>query len=200
MPLGDVDTDRPQQRQQPRHRDLSLMVEGEHEAAQLRPVMSAEAGRQRRGQHFAVRLLPALALEIHHQRTDHQVLHDETCVALEACIVQRSRDLDDTHFVDRKLRCLAALRSRLACSRRRRLRIGRLVHPAGFAGLDVRPARAALQSRDLVALRRNRSPKFRRLFQQLQHQDLQISGRKAVKVCGRRHSHSKSNSRCLTSP
>ena len=84
LPLGNHDAECLQQPQQPRYRDLPLMVLSEHEAAQFRPEMPAEAGRQRRGQHFAVRLLPALALEIHHQRTDRQVLYDETRATLEA--------------------------------------------------------------------------------------------------------------------
>ena len=65
------------------------------------------------------------------------------------------------------------------------------VHPAGF---DIRPARAAFEPRNLVALRRNRSPQLRHLFQQLQHQALEISVRKAVEVCGRRHAHNESDS------
>ncbi len=39
LPLGDHDAERAQQRQQPRHRDLPLMILGEHEAAQFRPEM-----------------------------------------------------------------------------------------------------------------------------------------------------------------
>jgi hypothetical protein len=84
LPLGDEDADRPQQRQQPRHRDLPLMVEGENEAAQLGPKMPAKAGRQRRRHHLAVRDLPALAAEIHDVRTDHQILHHKIPMTFEA--------------------------------------------------------------------------------------------------------------------
>jgi hypothetical protein len=71
------------------------------------------------------------------------------------------------------------------------LRLGRLVHPAGF---DVRPPRPALEPGDLVALRRNYSPQFGHFFKQLQHQALQIARRKIIKVCRRRHSHKESDS------
>jgi len=135
LPLGDDDAERPQQRQQPRHRDLPLMVLGEHEAAQLRPEMTMNAGRQRRRHHFTVRPLPALAAEIHDLRADHQVLHHKIRVAFKACAVRWGGDFDGALLVDRKLRRFAALRARLA--RRRRLRLGRLVHATGF---DIRPA------------------------------------------------------------
>ena len=56
LPLGDDDAERPHQREQPRHRDLPLMVLSEHEAAQVRPEMPADAGRQRRCHRVAVRV------------------------------------------------------------------------------------------------------------------------------------------------
>src|SRR6202521_5280177 len=59
LSIGDENADRQQQSQQSRHRDLPLMVLEKHEAAQFRPKMSVDAGRQRRRQNFAVRLLPA---------------------------------------------------------------------------------------------------------------------------------------------
>jgi hypothetical protein len=83
LSLGDQDAERPQQRQQPRHRDLPLMILGQHEAAQFWPKVSADASRQWRRHHLAVRPLPALAPEIHHMRTDHQVLHDKIRMAFE---------------------------------------------------------------------------------------------------------------------
>jgi len=49
--------------------------------------------------------------------------------------------------------------------------IGRLIHPARF---DIRSARSTFEPGDLVALRRNCPPQFSHLFQQLQHQALQI--------------------------
>ena len=55
---------RAQQRHQPRHRGLSLMILGEHETAQLRPEMAVEALRQRRCHDLAVRRPPALASKV----------------------------------------------------------------------------------------------------------------------------------------
>ena len=82
------------------------MVLGQHEAAQLRPEMPADAGRQRCCHHVAVRLLPALAAEIHDVRADHQVLHHKIRVTLEARALRRGRDCDGPLLVDRKLRSL----------------------------------------------------------------------------------------------
>ena len=174
LPLGDDDAERPQLRQQPRHRHLALMVLGQHEAAQLRPEMPADAGRQRCCHHVAVRLLPALAAEIHDVRADHQVLHHKIRVALEARALRRGCDCDGPLLVDRKLRSLAALLPRLAPSRRWRPRLGRLVHATGF---DIRPARSAFEPGNLVALRRNCPPQLGHLFEELQHQALQIGVR-----------------------
>ena len=84
------------------------MILGEHEAAQLRAEMAIDASRQRRRHHLAVRGLPALALEIHDVRTDHQVLHHEAGVALEAGAGRRRGDLDVAFLVDRQLRTRAA--------------------------------------------------------------------------------------------
>ena len=84
LPLGDHDAEPLQQRDQSRRRDLSLMILGEHEAAQFRPEVTIDAGRQRRRHDLAVRSLPAFAAEIHDTRTDHQILHHETRVAFEA--------------------------------------------------------------------------------------------------------------------
>ena len=100
-----------QQRHQSRHRHLPLMVLGQHEAAQLRPEVTIDAGRQRRRHHGAIRCLPALAAEIHHMRTDHQILHHEARVALEAGAARRRCDLDGMLLVDRKLGPCAAPRA-----------------------------------------------------------------------------------------
>jgi len=89
LALGDVNAKAAHQRQQPRHRGLSLMVLGEHETAQLRPEMAIEALRQRRRHDLAVRGQPALALELDNMRMDHQVLHHEAGVALEARVGRR---------------------------------------------------------------------------------------------------------------
>ena len=69
---------------------------------------------------------------------------------------------------------LAALLPRLAPSRRWRPRLGRLVHATGF---DIRPARSAFEPGNLVALRRNCPPQLGHLFEELQHQALQIGVR-----------------------
>jgi len=45
LSLGNQDAERMQQRQQPRHRDLPLMILGKHEAAQLRPKVPVDAVR-----------------------------------------------------------------------------------------------------------------------------------------------------------
>jgi hypothetical protein len=60
------------------------MVLSEHEATQLRPKVTIDAGRQRRRHDLAVRSLPAFAAEIHDIRSDRQILHPETRVAFEA--------------------------------------------------------------------------------------------------------------------
>ncbi len=63
---------------------ISAMILGEHEAAQLRPEVTSNAGRQRRRHHVTIRRLPAFAAEVHHVRTDHQILHHEAGVTFEA--------------------------------------------------------------------------------------------------------------------
>ena len=65
-------------------RRLPLMILGEHEAAQFRPEVTIDTGRQRSRHHVAIRRLPAFAAEIHHMRTDHQILHHEAGVTFEA--------------------------------------------------------------------------------------------------------------------
>jgi hypothetical protein len=84
LALGDEDAEAAQQRHQARYRHLPLMILGEHEAAQLRPEVTIDAGRQRRSHHVTIRRLPAFAAEIHHMRTDHQILHHEARVTFEA--------------------------------------------------------------------------------------------------------------------
>jgi hypothetical protein len=46
----------------------------------------------------------------------------------------------------------------------------------------------------LPRTRRNRSPQIGYVFQQLQHQTLEIGVRKAIEVCGRRHAGKESDS------
>src|ERR1700683_2662088 len=54
--------------------------------------------------------------------------------------------------------------------------------------------RPAFEAGDLVALRCNRSPQLGHFFKQLQHQALQITQRKIIKVCRRHHSNKESDS------
>jgi hypothetical protein len=63
---------------------LALVVLSQHEAAQLRPKMSADAGRRRRCHRVAVGRLPTLTAKIYDVRLDHQVLHHEIRIAFEA--------------------------------------------------------------------------------------------------------------------
>ena len=107
LALGNVDAERLQQCHQSRHRGLPLMILGEHEAPQLRPEMASDAGRQRCRRHLAVGGLPALALEIDDVRTQHQVLHHEAGVALEARAGRRRGQPDLAFLVDRQLRARA---------------------------------------------------------------------------------------------
>src|SRR5258708_27773077 len=52
LALGDADAEATQQRNQPRHRHLPLLVLGEHQAAQLRPDVTSRAGTQSRKSHL----------------------------------------------------------------------------------------------------------------------------------------------------
>src|SRR6266699_1810609 len=107
------------------------MVLSKDKAAQLRPEMTADAGRQRRRHHRAARRLPTLAAEIHDVRADHQVLHHIIRVAFEACALRRSLKLDGPLLMNRQLRCFAALLARLAPSQRW-LRLSRSIHATGL--------------------------------------------------------------------
>ena len=68
---------------QPLHRHLPLVILHQHEAAQLRPEMAADAAGQRRHDGLAGRRQPALATVAHHPRGQHQILHLVRLVALE---------------------------------------------------------------------------------------------------------------------
>ncbi len=67
----------------PLHCHLTLMVLQQHEAAQLRPEMPADAPWQRRDHHLPFRRRPALAAVADHLSLQHQILHDKRLVALE---------------------------------------------------------------------------------------------------------------------
>jgi hypothetical protein len=195
LALRDVDAKAAQQRQQPRHRGLSLMILGEHETAQLRPEMAIKALRQRRRYDLAVHGQPALALKVNDVRMHYQLLNHKAGVALETRAGRSRSQLDFAFLIDCQLRSRAAAPAPLLA---RRLRIGRLLHAARLAvRLDIRPTRTTLKPRDLIALRRNRSAQIGNLLQQLHYQQLQLAGRKTVNVLGQRHTRRESDSRRL---
>jgi hypothetical protein len=78
-----------------------LVIEGEHEAAQLWPEMTVDALRQRRCDGLAIRALPALAAEIDDVPADHQILHNEAGTPFEACTARRGRQCDLAFLIDR---------------------------------------------------------------------------------------------------
>ena len=184
LALGDDDAEAAQQRQDACHRGLSLVIEHQHEAAQFRPEMAVDARRQRRRDDLPVRRLPALAAELHHMGADHQVLHHVARGALQARAKRRRLDRDDALLVDNEFVARAAAP---ALDRTlRQLRLGGLLHPARLdIGFDIGPPRAALQPRNLVPQRRDRSLHIRHFRQSLQEQVLQFGSRKAVNIVGR---------------
>jgi hypothetical protein len=98
----------------------------------------------------------------------------------------RSMGPELASVMDRQLRPRGASPPAFA-RRARRRRLTRLFHAARpnvrfDARRDVRPPRAALQPRGLVAKRSDRSAKFRALVQKLQHQPFQVAKRKRVYV------------------
>ena len=72
-----------QQRHQTLDRHLPLVILHQHEAAQLRPKMTADAAGQRRHDRLAIGCQPTLPAIAHHPRGEHQVLHLVRLVALE---------------------------------------------------------------------------------------------------------------------
>ena len=182
LALGDHDADAAQQRQDARHRGLSLVIEHQHEAAQFGTEMAIDARRQRRRDDLPIRRLPTLAAELHHMGADHQVLHHVARGALQAR-AKRGDDGDDALLVDNEFVARAAAP---ALGRTlRRLRLGGLLHPARLGiGFDVGPPRTALQPRNLVPLRRDRSLHIRHFRQSLQEQVLQFGSRQAVNIVG----------------
>ena len=59
------------------------MVLQQHEAAQLRPEMTLDAGRQRSHHRCPVRQGPALAAVADRLRAQHQLLHHEVLISFE---------------------------------------------------------------------------------------------------------------------
>ena len=139
LPLGDVDADVLQQPGRPLHRALALMVLREHEATQLgAEVARAKPRRQRRHHRRAFRRQPALAAVADHPRPDHEILHHEVLVALEARS-GRHRRLQD-HLLHRRPRGLRPAPTGLAPLRRRRL-----LHPRRLGRLERRRTLQPLQ-------------------------------------------------------
>ncbi len=175
------------------------MVLGEHEAAQFRSEMTIDARRQGGHHRLAVRGLPAFPAKVGDMRADHQILHQEARIAFETR-ARRRIGLQRPLLINDHLRARAAAPPALA-RRVRRLRLARLFHAARLdVRLDVRPTRPALQPRDLVTQRRDRSPKLRSLLQKLQHQALELGRRKRVDVRQRRHSPIESENRRFGNP
>ena len=191
LALGDEDAEATQQGHQSRHRHLPLMILSKHEATQFRPEVTLDADRQRRRHYAAIRRLPPLAAEVHGMRTDHQILHHEARVALEAGAARRRRHFDRPFLMDRKLRPRAASRTLLVAAAPRRLRLGPSFHAAR---LEVRSRRPALKPRNLVPQRRYHSLQLDHLLPLLDNQALQLGVRQAVQIIGRRHAQNKSDS------
>ena len=181
-----ADADRPQLRHQPRHGDLALMVLGQHEAAQLRPEVADDAGRQRRHDGRAVRRQPALAAIADRRRPEHQVLDHEVLVALEAR-AGRHRGLDAPGPRPPPAAALLAAPAALAAAGSARFGSLAFSMPLGLLGLTAGPT--ALQPGDLLALRRHRLLQRRHLAQQFQHQFFEFAVRQIIESVRRRLRH-----------
>ena len=150
LALRDHHADAIEQRQNFLDRHMTLIMQHQNHAMQVRAIAADDAGIERRGQGFPIRRFPALAPIARHQRIQNQVLNDDLLVAL----VARTRRRVDLHLDglrDRQLVEVAAapLRRPPALGRvRLRIRsVRRLVHPGGFLR---RPRRQFLQSRQFV--------------------------------------------------
>jgi hypothetical protein len=193
LPLGDEDADRPELGHQARHGHLTLVVLGQHKAAQLGPEVAGDAGRHRRGDGPAVGGEPALAAEAHHVRAEHEVLDQEGLVALKARAGGDVRRRDDPLLVDGQPRALAAL-GIAAPARPGRCGFGALLHAAG---LHLGPALHALEGRDLRPQLGDHPPQGGVLGQQPLDQRLQLAAWQARKgdLLRRRHGRNRSGPR-----
>jgi hypothetical protein len=176
LPLGDGDADVLEQRRCPLHRALALMILGEHEAPQLGTEMPRDPRRQRRCHRRALRRQPALAAVSDDPRLDHQVLHHEVRVALEAR-AGRHIHRQDPHLVHREpdiLRPSPALAPPGLC-------LGRLVHARRFQRRrTLQPLKPAV----LLPQRRQFRAQRRVLLQDLQQQAPQPIGFQLVDIFG----------------
>jgi hypothetical protein len=144
LPLGNRDADRPKLCHQAGHRDLTLVVLEQHEAAQLRPEVTADLGRHRRDHRSAVRGQPAFTADADNMRPQHEILDEEVLVALEAG-ARRNLRLDDALLAGGAPLALAALGAAFPALAGR-LGLGALVHAAR---LHRRSALQALEGRNL---------------------------------------------------
>lgn len=170
LPLGDADADRPQLRRQPLHRDLTLVVQHQHEAAQLRTEMAADAVRKRDQQRPAIRRKPTFTPVPDHPGPQYQVLRDVGLVPLEAR-PGRSGQLQHPLLDAHPRRRLAAPATLAGMPGRR---CGRLLHAAR---LEMRAWAETLQPRNLLTLLRQQLPELRHLAQQTPNQSFQLRAR-----------------------
>jgi len=139
-----------EQRQNFLDRHMTLIMQHQNHAMQVRAIAADDAGIERRDQGSPIRRFPALAPIARHRRVQNQVLNDDLLIALVARAGRRV-DLHLDGLRDRQLVQVAAapLRRPSALGRvglRIRL-VRRLVHPRGFLR---RPRRQFLQSRQFV--------------------------------------------------
>ena len=171
LPLRDADADRLELGQQTRHRDLPLVVLRQHEAAQLRPDVTAHTSRQGRDHRPPIRGDPALAAIAHDPHPQHDVLHHEILVALEPR-ARRNLRLEDL-LLDADPWCRLASATPTAAFATGFWRSA-VLHAAR---LDPWPALQSLQPRNLLAQLRYHALLLAILLQQLQHQQLQLGRR-----------------------
>ena len=193
MALGDADADRLQQRDQTLNRHLALVMLHQHEPAQLRAEMAADAAGQRRHDRLTLRRQPALASIAHHPRREYQILHLIRLVAFELRTLRRRypKHLGLGCDPRRHLATAAAF-----CPLGLGLRLGRLLHAAG---LDGRAALQTFQPGDLVALRRNEPLQISHLAQQFYQQSFQLGTRQIGQTGGGNMQRANCTRTCLTS-
>ena len=84
LALGNAQANGAQLRADPFHRDLALMVLHQHETPQLRTEMPGDPARQRGYHRLPIRRQPAFPAVADDLAAEHQVLHDECLIPLEA--------------------------------------------------------------------------------------------------------------------
>ena len=168
LALGDRHAEAGKERRDPLGRDLALVMLQQHEAAQFRPKVAFDTGRQRRHQRPAVGRQPALAAVADDPRLQPQILDHEVLVALEPRAGRRG-DRQHPLFADHALGGRAALRT-LGLGARPSFR-RRPLHPRR---LDLGPALVPLEPGDLFTQRRVLFPQPDHLAEQLGHQPPQL--------------------------